>query len=76
VSSHRVLSCLQRCRIVISDIAAPAFDGLTCRSHMPVQRNRYHPRKFNANLPLTFIVRFGELGEVGVGLSASLESEA
>jgi hypothetical protein len=74
VSSHRVLSCLQRSRIVISDIGAPASDGLTCRSHKPVQRNRYHLRMLDANSPLTFMARFAEVGEVG--LSASLESEA
>ena len=76
MSSHRVLSCLQRCRMVISDIDTPAFDGFTCRSHKPVQRNWYDLRKFDSNLPLTFIARFAELGEVGLGLSASLEGEA
>lgn len=75
MSSHRVLSCLQRCKIVISDIGTPAFDGFTCRSHKPVQRNQHHLRKFDANLPLTFTARFAALGEVGLS-SVRLEIEA
>lgn len=63
--------------MVVSGCGAGAsvFDDVfTCSSHKPVQRIQHHLRRFDVDLPLTFIARLTKPREVGH--SASPECEA